>query len=225
MQRATVSRSQAILVAITPFIIISIIDGAFREYLRHSPAWFWTFDLFKLLLLPTVSLLWLGRNYFVLPENYGLPAGARGEPWPYYLGFIAFVTAVLWFFLDFVGRMAWIAFGQPEPDLYFKSMAPNGVLRAPAVLYFAVTAGLFEEIFFRGLPLLYLQEKYPKAVPSALYILGTSILFGAIHWENGPHEVVATFLYGILAATLYLRLRDLWPFVAAHSMIDVWAFW
>jgi membrane protease YdiL (CAAX protease family) len=92
-------------------------------------------------------------------------------------------------------------------------------------LYLAITAGIVEEIFFRGLPFLYVIERFPAKIPTGTYVVTTALLFGAIHWENGGHEVVATFIYGVFAAAFYLKLRDLWPLIGAHALIDVWGFW
>lgn len=38
-------------------------------------------------------------------------------------------------------------------------------------------------------------------------------------------EAIATFVYGLFASALYLKLRDLWPLIGAHIVIDLWAFW
>ncbi len=45
-----------------------------------------------------------------------------------------------------------------------------------------------------------------------------------IHWESGSRELVATFLLGVVLGALYLRLRNLWPFVAGHTVTDMLAF-
>ena len=60
--------------------------------------------------------------------------------------------------------------------------------------------------------------------PGWKFVAASSFLFAAAHWENGPHEVVATFAYGVAASLFYLKLRDLRPLVAAHALIDIWNF-
>ena len=226
MRRAAVSRANAIFAATAPFIVLSIVDGIYREFFRHSPIWFWSFDLFKFLVLPVASLLWLARASLVGPAQYGLTANPKYYSLVRYAGLVACVVAALYLIsFEVVGSFAWKLFGQPEPDFFYKDMAPSGAFRLPVVLYLAITAGLFEEIFFRALPLLYLQELGLKSNSLMKYVIGTSVLFGAIHWENGASEVMATFAYGLLASVLYLRLRDLWPLVVAHVSIDILEFW
>jgi len=80
----------------------------------------------------------------------------------------------------------------------------------------AASEALAEEIVFRGLPALWLRaQAYPLASAAA---------FAAIHWESGTREVVAAFLLGVGLAALYLRVRNLWPFVAGHAVTDMLAF-
>jgi membrane protease YdiL (CAAX protease family) len=107
----------------------------------------------------------------------------------------------------------------------FVVLPGEGPLRVFVVLYFALTAGFVEEIFFRGLPLLYLTQRFPKALPKRTYVIATAVCFGALHWQNGIHEVAATLVFGVFAAIIYLKLRDLWPLVGAHVLEDLWDFW
>ena len=90
---------------------------------------------------------------------------------------------------------------------------------------YSATAGVVEEIFCRALPLLYLSERFGKSLPKGLYVITTALIFGVGHWENGNIEVIATCVFGLFAGALYLKLRDLWPLIAAHALMDLWAFW
>ncbi|MGZ8218369.1 CPBP family intramembrane glutamic endopeptidase [Methylomagnum sp.] len=50
-------------------------------------------------------------------------------------------------------------------------------------------------------------------------------LFAACHSEQGLHGVIAAWVYGLVAALLYVRLRSLWPLVFGHFVIDMIEFW
>jgi membrane protease YdiL (CAAX protease family) len=54
--------------------------------------------------------------------------------------------------------------------------------------------------------------------------LASAAAFAAIHWEQGSREFVATFLLGLGAGWLYMKIRNLWPFVFGHTYTDVAAF-
>ena len=219
------SRGNALLIAVAAFASQSIPSSGLRDFFNHSPVWFWLFDTFHFVLLPTALLVWLARVFLITPEKYGLVTVAEHESWLHFAGLVVFVAIILYFIYQVADDFFWVIFHRPETIPFYKNILPNGLLRIPLVLYFAATAGLFEEIFFRGLPLLYFQSRYPSSIPRGKYVLGTSMLFGAIHWGNGAHEVLATFTYGVFASLFYLKLRDLWPLVGAHALTDLWEFW
>jgi membrane protease YdiL (CAAX protease family) len=150
---------------------------------------------------------------------------AENESWVHFVGLTIVLAVVLSLAYHFAQIIASVIIRPPETAPFFKSAAPDGLFRFPVVLYLAITAGIVEEIFFRGLPLLYVIERFPAKIPTRTYVVTTALLFGSIHWENGGHEVVATFIYGVLAAAYYVKLRDLWPLIGAHALIDVWEFW
>ena len=53
------------------------------------------------------------------------------------------------------------------------------------------------------------------------YAISSLLFFGIMHWENGVHEILATFALGFATCILYAKLRSIWPFVIAHTWIDV----
>jgi hypothetical protein len=62
------------------------------------------------------------------------------------------------------------------------------------------------------------------AQPARVYPALSAAAFALIHWESGSREVIATFLLGVVLAALYLRIRNLWPFVAGHEITDMLTF-
>jgi len=192
-------------------VLVLFIAGSFfrRDLYTHSVALYWIFDALKFALLPAAALAILARGYGIRPGDYGIRGVAKHETWGQFIGLTIFLVLIL----DLVYYVTWyVAWLLLRPELvapFYKEINPTGLLHLPTTLYLAVTAGFVEEVFFRGLPLLYLERKFRGALPRKSYVLGTALIFSAIHWGNGLHEVVATFAFGLLAATLYLRLRDL----------------
>jgi membrane protease YdiL (CAAX protease family) len=56
------------------------------------------------------------------------------------------------------------------------------------------------------------------------YVLWTSSLFAAIHWEQGIPGLIAAGTLGIVAAVMYTRILNVWPFIAAHFLVNAWSF-
>lgn len=225
MGGSRLSRADLILISFAPLVLVFALDGYFRRPLySYSLALYWIFDFFKFVVVPAGALVWLARRVRVVPSQYGMRRPAEHESWLHFIGLVAFLAFVLYllYYVAFVA--SWIALRPPESTPFYKSIVPDGLLRVPTALYLAVTAGLVEEVFFRALPLTYLSERFPTRVPVAGYVLTTSLLFGVAHSGNGDHDVIATFIFGLFAAFFYLKLRDVWPLVGAHALIDLWHF-
>ena len=227
--KGNTSKANAILIGCALHVVVQIVDGFFKEPLyRYSEHAFWIFDFVKFVAIPAVVLLWLYRAFSIAPASYGLRSRSKTENWFYFLGLTLFLAIVLNLVYKGVHHFAWdivwrIFHPEPAPEFY-KSLVPDGLLHYPAAIYFAATAGFAEEVFFRGLPLLYIKERFGNAKPGWKYVVATSVLFASAHWENGLHEVIATFAYGVASSLLYLKLRNLWPLIGAHALVDFWNF-
>jgi membrane protease YdiL (CAAX protease family) len=94
-----------------------------------------------------------------------------------------------------------------------------------ALLPSAVMAGLYEELFVRGL----LQSRIARVISGhdqhrALARYGAvclgAALFGAAHWYQGPAGVLQTTVVGVILGGISAHWRSIWPAVIAHSVID-----
>ncbi len=211
----------AFLVVLVSFSAISFFR---RDLYAHSVVLYWGLDALKHVVLPATALAILARGYDVRARDYGIRGIAEHETWGQFIGLTIFLTLILDLIYYVMFYIAWLALRPDAAGAFYKEINLTGLAHIPSTFYLAVTAGFVEEVFFRGLPLLYLERKFGKALPRKSYILGTAFVFGLIHFRNGPHEVAATFAFGLLAAILYLRLRDLWPLIGAHILIDAIAF-
>lgn len=84
----------------------------------------------------------------------------------------------------------------------------------------SVTAGICEELLFRGLFLLAWRELFPGAPDwAAVVVLG--LLFGAAHLYQGWLGVLATGLLGIAFMALYVTIHSLYPLMVLRALIDL----
>ena len=87
-------------------------------------------------------------------------------------------------------------------------------------VYFALTAGIVEELYFRGL-LLKACSYTAYAVP--LYLAASPILFALIHWESGAASTASCYVFGMFYAVTFVVIRNLWPLIVGHVYTDfVW---
>jgi membrane protease YdiL (CAAX protease family) len=88
-----------------------------------------------------------------------------------------------------------------------------------------VLAALFEEVAFRGYLLTRLTDVLGPGRPQQLTgVLGSSLLFGMLHTEQGIVGVVAAALAGAVFCVLRYRCRTLWAPILAHGFDDTIGF-
>ncbi|HVW98159.1 MAG TPA: type II CAAX endopeptidase family protein [Mucilaginibacter sp.] len=86
-------------------------------------------------------------------------------------------------------------------------------------IFTAVTAGITEELIFRGylLPRLEILFKN-KYMP----VIVSSLAFGLMHYKyRSYHEVIFATLFGVIFSIHYLRYRNIWILMLTHMSIDM----
>ena len=84
----------------------------------------------------------------------------------------------------------------------------------------AITAGISEEIVFRGFALYLLSSVFPFLSPYMLAVVA-GILFGLAHSYQGARGVVKTTLIGGLFGLLYVGTDSLLLCVLLHTLFDL----
>lgn len=80
----------------------------------------------------------------------------------------------------------------------------------------SVTAGIVEEIVFRGFVLWYLS----LVMPLWAAVLVSSIAFGFGHSYQGPGGMLRTGLVGLVLGTFYVVSGSIWLPIVAHVLLD-----
>lgn len=94
---------------------------------------------------------------------------------------------------------------------------PTSPAERPVFVVLAVTAGICEEILFRG----WLVSFLTGFGHLWLAVILSSILFGAAHLYQGVKAVPSTALLGLVFALLFVATGSLLPGQALHTFIDV----
>jgi CAAX protease family protein len=95
---------------------------------------------------------------------------------------------------------------------------PVGLLETLLAVAVALSAGVCEEIVFRG----YLQRQFRALSGSALVaVLLQALVFGVSHVYQGVRLATMVVLYGLLFGLLALWRRSLRPGILAHCWSDV----
>ena len=108
--------------------------------------------------------------------------------------------------------------GLLNPVLDYRTHVPaDGISRSIVSIYFALTAGIVEEFFSRGIAKNVIERFTSSPL---LYVLISSALFASYHWAGGLRNVVTSFAVGLALASLYLWTRKLLPLMVAHTVFD-----
>jgi membrane protease YdiL (CAAX protease family) len=173
------------------------------------------------LLIPTlVILLVAGVSLAVRrqgPSTLGLVRlRSAGQLATLVLALTVIWTAVqLAFILPLVEHLT----GRRQDLSEFENLRGDAATLAVLLVLSWTLAALGEEIAYRG----YLQTRIvdvlgPGRVGVLTAVLGSSVLFGLIHTEQGVIGVVLTFFDALFFSALKLRLgAGLWPAVLAHG--------
>ena len=89
----------------------------------------------------------------------------------------------------------------------------------PQLIILSISAGVGEELLFRGL----LQTWLIANLNPLWGILGASLVFGLMHYLNATY-IILTFVLGCLFGIAYHMTNSLLMVMAAHTLYDIIAF-
>ncbi len=83
--------------------------------------------------------------------------------------------------------------------------------------WLAVSAGVCEEIAYRGFLIWYLAAAFGMPLGAGL----STVIFGVAHAYQGPSGILKTGIVGLIFAGLYLLSGSLWLSILLHATIDL----
>ncbi len=137
----------------------------------------------------------------------------------------------LWFIAIFVttfavaggGQLLVMEFVDASVDLSrFAVLHQNVTMLIVSLITVWVTAAFFEEVVYRGFLLdRLLTISGPGWIAAILMSLLHAVLFGLLHFYQGPLGVITTGLVGFVFGLFYVaQQRNLWTLILVHGAID-----
>jgi CAAX protease family protein len=102
----------------------------------------------------------------------------------------------------------------------FAALLPHTGRERAAFALLALTAGICEEVIFRGFAIAYLRWLWPGA-PELAVIALTAAGFGLAHRYQGLRGIITTGLVGVFLAWLVLSTGSLIPAMVLHALLDL----
>jgi uncharacterized protein len=98
-----------------------------------------------------------------------------------------------------------------------RDLLPRGPVERRWFALVAISAGVCEELLYRGFFLWWLDERAGLWVA----IVVSSFAFGFAHVYQGVRGIVGTSVLGALMALVYVGTGSLWPAIAFHALVDL----
>ncbi len=108
--------------------------------------------------------------------------------------------------------------GLAEERKEFFAMVPETSVMS--LLLLGVFTGLHEELLFRGFILTRLNALFRSKVAAIASIAVSGVLFGLLHWYQGPIGVIQTTAVGLVLGTIVTLTRSIWPAIITHGLVN-----
>lgn len=197
-----------------------LLNGFYNEVIARSGVFYWPVDFVTWILIPIISMYLYRRR--------GGEFHDLGVVWPgsvfgliknlLYAG--VWSIMLVWGFSG--GRRSgevWFDENYLKVAFSYGDLIPDSGWGKTAVwIHFSLTAGVVEELYFRGL----LRRFFDRGrLGSVYFMVASTVLFSAIHWENGVNDMLATAAFGFLACICYLSHRSILVPMIAHVVADL----
>jgi len=147
-------------------------------------------------------------------------AGGRWTSWKSVAADLGIALPFWVLFLGAAYGVAWLL--GPNSAKTAGSLMPQNLLEVLIWIGASITAGICEEMVFRG----YLQRQlHALSGSTVVAVLAQGLVFGLIHSYQGWKNVVVISVLGVLFGTLAAWRGNLRANIIAHAWQDVWSGW
>jgi uncharacterized protein len=127
------------------------------------------------------------------------------------------IAAAFWIVFVAVGELSSFV-GRPSHAGSLQFVNPLGAIEVALWVIMSMTAGVCEELVFRG----YFQKQFMAFTRSAAFaVLAQAVLFGICHWYQGVRQVILISVLGALYGLLAQWRKSLRPGMISHTWSDV----
>ena len=162
-----------------------------------------------------IATVGLGGLAFLLSFLLQTPLGPQAslDPNAFLIGVIATLppVAFLWWFSN-TDNAVFAAFRRSQIEFFAKM---DMAFTPPRIVLMAITAGVAEEMLFRGV----LQTWLANHLPLAIALLLSSAVFGLLHMRTLLYAVIAGVI-GLYLGIIFVLTENLLAPMTAHALYD-----
>ncbi|HLY82243.1 MAG TPA: CPBP family intramembrane glutamic endopeptidase [Acidimicrobiales bacterium] len=150
--------------------------------------------------------------------KFGLPGGHKGRVAVNTMAEVGVVLALSAGVFRFGGARVIDALRRQARG--FLALLPRCRREKLTFVVLAITAGICEEVVFRGFGIAYVRWLHPST-PNAVVVVVTAAVFGLGHLYQGARGVLLTGLIGVYLGWLTVSSGSLLPAMAIHALLDL----
>ena len=210
-------RKITLLSSFSLIYVIGLFNGVYNSLIANDVL-LWAIDILEHAIVPMITLIFVIRYVVIIKinptEKYDLA----------HLLIYSLMTTVSLLVVFVISNILCYQLGFWEtPTFTYNSIIGENFVFLQ-ILYLALSAGVFEEIFYRSL-LYTIIKDYFAGSSNVIFIITSSLLFATIHWEGGIQSVIVAFSFGLVAAYLYVICGHLVPLIIGHFLLDFFVFY
>lgn len=176
----------------------------------------WSLDIVFFTFIPVVTIIYLYKKKYLSSEE--IPFSVPIKLKHILLGFILCLTMYIVDYSFFGLLLRNSLPGGLFTGYPFPSDEPYRII---TILYASISAGIIEEVIFRGIVI----TRLSKHIQSTFYLVIISCLFFAlIHWGQGVGKVVDVFIFSIIPTLWFIKTRQLWGNIVYHTSYNLLIF-
>lgn len=218
-------KANKLVVALFIYLVVAYSK---RYWLGNLDAYtFWIADISCFVLIPIAIVIWLSAELRYFAEFQRRDKDALDTSYST-LAYQVLICCLVLFAAypvgAFLGKKVVLAgyFLFDRTVDYGSKIPVNLFYKFVVASYFAVTAGVVEEFFFRGVIKKILSIYFSNS--SLLFVIVSSIIFAGAHWAGGTLNVITALFVGFPLAMLYVWTKDLRPLMLGHLIFDFFYF-
>lgn len=197
---------------------LGLINGYINHLIARIPYAYWSVELLYWIVTPVAVITVAIRFGNLRLEEIGISRNIFGKRSVLLIIIttIAFAPLSHWWYREMYEFFHHQFPGRPF-FAYQMVMPHDRTLRHLVSIYFALSAGIVEEIYYRGL-FYKVTQFWPR--PLLLYGLLSPIAFALVHWEGGLASMLSAYAFGMLMVFAFMLMRNLWPLIIGHIYTD-----
>ena len=198
-----------------------LVNGYVNSIIYSLPLAYWSFEVLSWIVIPFIVFTLAVKHAGLKASDIGISFkifGKKNIPL-FIIACIMFCPIDYYLYKEMYGFFSELF---PTKSYFeYESVIPTDpLLKAVVAIYFGISAGIVEELYYRGL-MFKIAQFFTN--PAVVYIIASPLVFSVVHWEGGIPNLLTTYVFGLISVLAFLWIRNLWPFMIGHIYTDfVW---